>query len=97
MRERIRLSLGTMNGDNALRLQTRIESALVDGPASTEWQGLRVVLPADTFEKLAAIAGHVPEQPTSDPQPTWADLRNCSSRWRLNATGESQILPTACY
>jgi len=81
MRERIRLSLGTTNGDTAVRLHTRIERALVDGPASTEWQGLRIVLPADTFEKLAAIAGHVPEQLTSEPQPTWADLMAKFKAW----------------
>ena len=61
-RDRIRLSLGTMNGDAAQLLHSRIERALAEGPTSGLWRELRTVLPADTFEKLAAIAGHQTDQ-----------------------------------
>lgn len=72
-RERIRLSLGTANGSAALFLHARIERALGEGPQSTVWSDLRTVLPPDTFEKLAAIAGHEPDQQAA-PECTWTDL-----------------------
>lgn len=73
-RERIRLSLGTMNGDAAQLLHSRIERALAHGPDSSLWSELRGVLPPDTFEKLAAISGHIPDQTAAASQHTWSDL-----------------------
>ena len=58
-RERLRLSLGTMNGDAAQILVSKIDQALAEGPRSTRWNDLRAVLPPDTFRTLAAIAGYV--------------------------------------
>jgi integrase len=80
-RERIRLSLGTANSDAAQLLHNRIERALAEGPGSSLWLGLRTILPADTFEKLAAIGGHVPDQPAPTPQHTWDDLASKFSAW----------------
>lgn len=79
-RDRIRLSLGTMNGDAAQLLHSRIERALAEGPTSGLWRELRTVLPADTFEKLAAIAGHQTDQASAQPH-TWADLFAKFSGW----------------
>jgi integrase len=73
-RERIRLSLGTMNSDAAQLLHGRIERALAEGPASAQWHDLRAVLPSDTFEKLASIAGHIPDQALVTSKHTWKDL-----------------------
>ncbi len=79
-RERIRLSLGTMNGDAAQLLHSRIERALAEGAASALWRELRNVLPTDTFEKLAAIAGHEADQ-ASVASHTWADLSEKFNAW----------------
>jgi integrase len=79
-RERIRLSLGTHNGDAAHLLHGKIERALAEGPDSTLWRNLRSVLPADTFTKLAAIAGHVPDQKAA-PECRWTDLVAKFKRW----------------
>lgn len=80
-RKRIRLSLGTKNGDAAQLLYGRIERALAEGPASLLWPELRGVLPADTFEKLAAIAGRDLEENRSAPNPTWSDLDEKFTAW----------------
>jgi integrase len=79
-RERIRLSLGTAHGGAAQLLHSRVERAIAEGPASTQWRDLRGVLPADTFAKLAEIAGHVPDQ-VPEPQCTWADLAAKYKGW----------------
>lgn len=79
-RERIRLSLGTANGDAAYLLHGRIERALAEGPTSTLWRELRGTLPPDTFAKLAALAGYAPEQ-NEIPKQTWADLAAKFSGW----------------
>jgi integrase len=70
-RERIRLSLGTANGDAAHMLHGRIERAIAEGPASGLWSNLRTVLPAETFARLAAVAGHIPESSAGAPRCTW--------------------------
>lgn len=78
-RERIRLSLGTANGDAAQLLHSRIERALAEGPASSLWRELRGTLPSETFVKLSAIAGHQPEQVPEIF--TWADLESKFKAW----------------
>ena len=78
-RERIRLSLGTANGDAAHMLHGRIERAIAEGPASGLWSNLRSVLPADTFARLAAIAGHVPESSVAASR--WDDLLAKFKAW----------------
>ncbi len=83
-RDRVRLSLGTMNGDAAQLLHSRIERALAEGSNSALWSELRGVLPSDTFEKLAAIAGHVAEKTSDKPKHTWADLKTKFSAWLLH-------------
>lgn len=57
-RDRIRLSLGTANGDAAQLCLSRVERALAEGPTSQIWNELRKLLPPDTFTKLAAIVGY---------------------------------------
>lgn len=80
-RERVRLSLGTMNSDAANLLHSRIERALAEGPGSPLWRELRGVLPADTFEKLAAIAGHTTEEIPETLKDSWQDLAAKFSAW----------------
>jgi integrase len=83
-RERLRLSLDTRNGKAAEDLHVRIELALAEGPTSRLWVGLRAVLPADTFEKLAAIAGLELEETPSAPNPSWNDLESKFIAWMSN-------------
>jgi integrase len=71
-RERLRLSLGTMNGDAAQILVSKIDQALAEGATSPKWNVLRGVLPPETFTTLAEIAGHVSRPET--PKRTWKDL-----------------------
>lgn len=79
-RERLRLSLGTMNSDAAQILHSKIERALAEGPDSLLWPKLRSLLPPDTFKKLASIGGHDPEA-QAPPQFTWQDLETKFSSW----------------
>ncbi|MGB6718210.1 MAG: site-specific integrase [Candidatus Acidiferrales bacterium] len=101
--ERIRLSLGTMNSDAAYLLHNRIERAMAEGPNSALWDELRGVLPADTFEKLAAIAGRSSE-PTPEPaKRTWHELAKAFAAWmaqrvafdKLRATTQERYLQTS--
>lgn len=69
---RLRLALRTRNRDNARNTVSEIERALADGPSSHLWPKLRALLPAKTFERLAAIAGYV-EQPVA-PAPCLTEL-----------------------
>ncbi|MGB8592527.1 MAG: tyrosine-type recombinase/integrase [Candidatus Acidiferrales bacterium] len=80
-RERLRLSLGTTNGDSAQILLCKIERALALGPDSSLWRDLRGVLPADTFARLATIAGHTAEQNLDSPKHSWDDLASKFSAW----------------
>lgn len=83
--ERIRLSLGTSNGDAAQLLHSRIERAIAQGPECSLWNDLRGSLPADTFSRLAAIVGHVPDVPApEEPKPSWTDLVEQFSGWMSN-------------
>lgn len=70
--ERIQVSLGTRNYDNAVQYSRSVERALVEGPTSEDWPRLRNLLPLSVFEKLAALVGHV-EQPVQTP-PQWEHL-----------------------
>ena len=76
-RERLRLSLGTANGDAAQLWFGKIERALAEGPTSLLWRELRALLPPETFEKLAAICGHIPDGPRA----TWQDLADKFTSW----------------
>jgi integrase len=78
-RERFRLSLGTMNGDAAQILLSKIDQALAEGPMSTKWNDLSAVLPPETFAALAAIAGYVAQPET--PKHLWKDLAVKFSEW----------------
>jgi site-specific recombinase XerD len=57
--ERIQLSLGTKNHDNAVIYSRSIERALAAGPLSEEWPRLQNLLPTSVFQKLAALVGYV--------------------------------------
>ena len=100
-RERLRLSLGTSNGDAALILLTKIDKALAAGAASELWTDLRAVLPPETFGKLASIVGYVPKQDA--PHHTWQDLAVKFSSWtsqqvalgRLRGSTKSRYAHTA--
>lgn len=78
-RERIRLSLGTANGDAAQLVLGRIERAMAEGPASLLWRDLRGTLPPETFAKLAEIAGFEPDQ--APEIFTWSDLEAKFKTW----------------
>lgn len=74
--QRVRLSLGTRNGDAAQRLASRIEKALAEGAESGIWAELKPVLPELTFTRLAGSVGYkAPEAKPEAPKPTWKDLR----------------------
>ncbi len=89
-RERVRVSLGTANYEAALAWQGTIEKALAEGPGSIRWRELRRVLPPETFEKLAAIAGHVPTDEPEALKHSWNDLTAKFSAWMTQriATGK---------
>ncbi len=88
--ERIRLSLGTMNSDAAYLLHGKIERALAEGPDSSLWHKLCGVLPAETFAKLAQIAGHDTTQPETS-QPTWQDLASKFSAWTAQRVAQGKM------
>jgi integrase len=71
--KRIRLALDTKNREMAHATVMDIETALREGADSDRWRRLRLVLPPNTFEPLAAIAGYV-EKPVPPPLPTWSEL-----------------------
>jgi site-specific recombinase XerD len=71
--ERIQVSLGTRNYDNAVQYSRVIERALAVGATSEEWPRLRNLLPASVFEKLSALVEYV-EHPVQRP-PEWEDLQ----------------------
>ena len=80
-RDRIRLSLGTANGDAAQICLGKIERALAEGSASPIWKELANVLPPETFAQLAAIAGYQPM--VEAPHHTWADLESRFKAWMV--------------
>jgi integrase len=98
-RERVRVSLGTSNFEAALAWQSTIEKALAEGPGSIRWGELRRVLPPDAFEKLAAIAGHVPTDEPEAPKHSWNDLTAKFSAWMTQriATGKLRASTRARY
>ena len=78
-RNRLRLSLGTANGDAAQICLSKIERALAEGSASPLWKELSNLLPPETFTKLAAIAGC---QPMAEaPRHTWEKLESKFKAW----------------
>lgn len=78
-RDRIRLSLGTSNGNAAQICLSKIERALAEGSASLLWRELSNLLPPETFSKLATIAGY---QPMAEaPRHTWEDLVSRFKAW----------------
>lgn len=80
-RERIRLSLGTANSDAAHLLHGRIERAMAEGPDSKLWESLCGILPHDTFERLATIAGHTLEPKSEIERHTWQELATGFDAW----------------
>jgi len=80
-RERVRISLGTANYEAAMSWQSAIEKALAEGPASSRWRELRRVLVPEAFEKLAAIAGHIPTEESQELKHSWSDLSTKFSAW----------------
>jgi integrase len=67
---RLRGSLGTRSRDVALRLIHKIETALAEGPESSLWQELQVLLRLRTYKNFSDYAGVKPKQ-----LPTWEDLK----------------------
>jgi integrase len=78
-RDRIRLSLGTANGDAAQICLGKIERALAEGSASPIWKELGNLLPPETFGKLAAMAGY--HLPAEAPRYTWQELASRFKAW----------------
>jgi integrase len=81
-RYKIRLSLGTANGDAAQICLSKIERALAEGPTSMLWKELANLLPPDTFTKLADIVGHRPVEEA--PRHTWEDLEVKFKTWMVH-------------
>ena len=69
--ERLRLAMGTRNGQAALMVTSKIERALAEGATSELWPELSTLLPETSFKKLAAIVGYVPSLQS---QLAWSDL-----------------------
>jgi len=80
-RDRIRLSLGTSNGDAAQICLGKIERALAEGSTSPLWKELNNLLPPETFTKLAAIAGYEPM--VEVPRHTWEQLESKFKAWMM--------------
>ena len=72
----VRGSLGTRNQEAAHRICNRIETALIEGPASPLWSELRGLLPFSTYRRFAIFLGIEDRQ-----VPTWVTLRR---NFRLN-------------
>jgi integrase len=69
-----RLPLGTANFGAASKTVNRIEGALAEGANSTLWPELKRILPARTFETLAAIANYREAVPAK--VASWKDLED---------------------
>jgi hypothetical protein len=78
-RERLRISLGTGNGDAAQLCLSKIERALAEGSNSFLWRELSILLPPDSFTKLAGIVGYEPE--VESPRQTWQELASKFETW----------------
>ncbi len=78
-RDRIRLSLGTANGDAAQIYLGKVERALAEGSTSPIWKELANLLPPETFAKLAAVVGYQPD--TDAPCHTWEALELRFKAW----------------
>lgn len=70
--QRVRLAIRTQNRENARSTVNEIERALSAGPDSELWPKLRTVLPAKSFDCLAAIVGYVERAPVQ--APSWEVL-----------------------
>lgn len=93
-RDRIRLSLGTANGDAAQICLSKIERALAEGPASMLWKELSNLLPPETFAKLAAIAGY---QPMAEaPRHTWEELESKFKGWMTQRVALDKLRDSTC-
>ncbi len=101
-RERFRLSLGTKNGDAAQILLNKVERAIAEGPTSQLWRELKLLLPPQTFEKMAALVGY--EERAVAPPATWQDLQAKFDAWtaqrvtqgKMRDSTRSRYLQTAC-
>ena len=93
-RERIRLSLGTANGDAAQLLHGKIERALSEGPSSSLWRELRNTLPSDTFSKLSTIIGY---EPSKSPEVfPWSQLESKFTAWMSHRVALDKLQSSTC-
>lgn len=69
---RLRLSLGTPSYEQAIKLKSRIATALVEGTNHAEWPELAKLLPPASFQSLAALVGY--EERPKQVEPTWENL-----------------------
>ena len=69
---RLRLSLGTPSYEQAIKLKSRIATALVEGTDHAEWPELAKLLPPASFQSLAALVGY--EEKPRQIEPTWEML-----------------------
>lgn len=69
--DRLRGSLGTKSKEAGVRLKSRLENALAEGPKSDIWHELKSVLPRDTFSRFSVYSGV-----SSDHSPTWSRLES---------------------
>ncbi len=69
---RLRLSLGTPSYEQAIKLKSRIATALVEGTDHAEWPELANLLPPASFQSLAALVGY--EEKPKQVEPTWEML-----------------------
>jgi integrase len=67
---RVRGALGTGSQESARQLLHKLERAISNGPDSSEWPELKVILPPATYVRIANLLGVKLKQ-----EPTWAELR----------------------
>lgn len=90
--ERVRLALDTTSRDRARSTVHEVEQVIADSSNSALWAKLRIVLPENTFARLASILGYVERPPVS--APLWPELirifeADCARRIALGKLRDS--------
>ena len=85
---RLRGSLGSASKEPAARIKSRLENAMIEGPASQTWRDLRTVLPKATYARFAAYSGV-----KAGTAPTWLDLETAFYKHLKQRVTSGQLSP----
>ena len=85
---RLRGSLGSASKEPAARIKSRLENAMIEGPASQTWRDLRSVLPKTTYARFAAYSGVKPGT-----APTWLELETAFYKRLKQRVSLDQLSP----